>query len=77
MKNKIDWQTGIPNMNGSYLVTIKYCIATDPDTGKRIYTTGIATTIWGGFWHQYDDERSDCRVIAWCNFRDIEPYVEM
>jgi hypothetical protein len=81
MESKIKWQTGKPKENGSYLVTFKYCYLEDLNTGerlyhKRLYQTFIGQTYWEGFWHQYDDKMSACKVIAWCKISDIKPYKE-
>lgn len=43
---------------------------------EKIYDISIGTSYWDSFWHNYDDEASDCRVIAWCKLSDIEPYKE-
>lgn len=65
MESVIKWQTGVPKENGSYL-----------NTGERLYETAIGQTYWDGFWHNYHDNRSGCKIIAWCKVSDIEPYKE-
>lgn len=76
MESVIKWQTGKPKENGSYLVTFKYCYFDDLNTGERLYETVIGQTYWDGFWHNYHDNRSGCKIIAWCKVSDIEPYKE-
>ena len=76
MGSVIKWNTGEPEENGSYLVTFKYCCFDDLNTLEKSYETAIGQTYWDGFWHNYDDGRYDCRIIAWCKMSDIEPYKE-
>lgn len=76
MGSVIKWNTGEPEENGSYLVTFKYCYFNDLNTLEKLYETAIGQTYWEGFWHNYDDRRHDCRIIAWCKMSDIEPYKE-
>ena len=76
MESTIKWQTGEPKENGTYLVTYRFGHYTIENTMEKIYDISIGTSYWVSFWHNYDDEHSDCRVIAWCKLSDIEPYKE-
>ena len=68
MESIIKWQTGEPNLFGTYLVTLRsgivcvdnYEFETDLLYEKDTYS-----------WQLYREE-----VVAWCKLRDIEPYKE-
>lgn len=76
MESTIKWQTGEPKENGIYLVAYRFGHYPIESPMEKIYDTSIGTSYWDSFWHNYDDESSDCRIIAWCKLSDIEPYKE-
>lgn len=72
----IKWQTGKPKEKGTYIVTYKFGYYPTERPLDKLYAISIGTSYWDDFWHQYDDEMSDCKVIAWYKLSDIEPYKE-
>lgn len=72
----IKWQTGTPTVEGTYLVSIKYCYLEDLNNGIKEYGHTIGLTNWEGFWANYDDRESECYVTAWCKLSNVEPYRE-
>lgn len=74
MESTIKWQIGKPKENGIYLVTYRFGYYPIESPMEKIYDISIGTSYWDSFWHNYDDESSDCRVIAWCKLSDIESY---
>lgn len=58
----VKWQTGVPNINGAFLVTYKNSVC--KFERKR------------GFWMYCGLIINDKDVVAWCKLSDIEPYKE-
>lgn len=79
----INWQTGTPPRKGEYLITCRYVYETDlsyDKNGKVISKDHVArivrTAFWDGeFWNNYDSS-DECRITAWSNLSDIDPYIE-
>lgn len=63
MKSIIKWQTGLPNIEGEYLVT--------EDTGDVVVDYRCVLEHY-----QYWEQHRNDEVIAWCKLSDIEPYKE-
>lgn len=63
MESIIKWQTGMPEQSGLYLVTL----STGEVTVMECYNPYTSSPYW------LDDEGE---VVAWCDFKDIEPYNE-
>lgn len=68
MGNMIKWQTGIPNYDGTYLITYRYF-----DYFQKFVTVAIRE---GDSWYSptYDILKLD--VLAWYPISIIEPYKE-
>lgn len=63
---KINWQTGTPTKNGTYLVTYDCC--GQPPTISVLYW-------YKDHWlNQLVDDDKELNIIAWYNINDIEPY---
>lgn len=76
MESIIKWRTGIPTEEGTYLVSYRFSYYPIESPLEKVYTTGIGTSYWHEFWHNYEDEADDCKVLAWCPLSEIEPYKE-
>lgn len=76
MESVIKWKTGVPSEKGVYLVTYRFGHYLTEHPFQKVYTTSIGTSYWDGFWHSYEDEASDCKILAWCPISEIEPYEE-
>lgn len=63
MESVINWQTGTPGQSGLYLVTL----STGEVTVMEWYNPYTSSPYW------LDDEGE---VVAWCDFKDVEPYKE-
>jgi hypothetical protein len=74
MESVIKWYTGKPKENGIYIVTYKFGYYPTERPLDKLYNTSIGTSYWDDFWHQYDDEMSDCKVVAWCPLSEIKPF---
>lgn len=64
MESTIKWQTGEPEENGSYLVSIKGEFSE--------YTTCAIYNFVTGWCHWKKEE-----ITAWCKLSDIEPYKKL
>lgn len=64
-KNKIKWQTGMPEQSDVYLVT----------TTAGEVTMRVMYDPYGDDPNWLNDEEDD-EVVAWCKLSDIEPYKE-
>ena len=76
MESVIKWRTGEPSEKGIYLVTYRFAYYPTEHPLEKVYATSIGTSYWYEFWHNYEDEASDCKVLAWCPLNEIEPYKE-
>jgi hypothetical protein len=63
MASVINWQTGTPERSGQYLVTL----STGEVTVMEWYNPYTSSPYW------LDKEGE---VVAWCDFKDVEPYQE-
>lgn len=66
MASAINWQTGLPEQSGLYLVTM----ATGEVTVKEFYNSYTSPCSW---WEDVEDYEE---VVAWCDFKDVKPYKE-
>lgn len=66
MASVINWQTGTPEQSGRYLVTM----STGEVTVMEWYNPYTSSPYW------VDEEKEEGEVVAWCDFKDIEPYKE-
>lgn len=63
---KINWQTGTPTKNGTYLVTY--------DCYKQPPTISVLYWYKDHWLNRLVDDDKELNVIAWYNINDIEPY---
>ena len=81
MKSIINWKTGTPEEQGSYLVMYKYVYEEDiifnekdENVSLKYYAESIGCTYWDGeFWSNFDSGNDDCKIVAWCKITDIKP----
>lgn len=66
MASSIKWQTGLPEQSGLYLVTM----STGEATVQEWYNPYTSSPYW------VDEEKEEGEVVAWCDFKDVEPYKE-
>ena len=59
----IQWQTGEPKKNGSYIVTLK--------NGDVDFDYWRISPNWSHWSHEKDEN-----IVAWCKLSDIKPYKE-
>lgn len=81
MESKIKWQTGTPNEEGYYILSIATTHTTVKEKRRngKTYIRYVETPCTTIYIDEYNPrygwlECSD--VIAWCKLSDIEPYKE-
>lgn len=67
MTSVINWQTGMPERSGLYLVTL----STGKVTSMEWYNPYTSSPYW------LDEEEEEGEVVAWCDFKDVKPYKEV
>lgn len=66
MESIIEWQTGEPKEDGTYLVVYKI-----DEYRNDVITLIRSRSKWRNFFFDKVDKK---RVTAWCKLSDIEPY---